>query len=54
MSKELLTMSAQALKAAYQTGALSPVEVCNTLLDHVERHDEALNAWCLIDRDTTL
>ena len=54
MSKELLTMSAQALKAAYQAGALSPVEVCNTLLDHIERHDEALNAWCLIDRDTTL
>ena len=54
MSKELLTMSAQALKAAYQTGALSPVEVCSTLLDHIEKHDEALNAWCLIDRDTTL
>ena len=54
MSKEVLTMSALALKTAYQTGALSPVEVCNTLLDHVEQHDEALNAWCLIDRDTTL
>ena len=44
MSKELLTMSAQALKAAYQTGALSPVEVCSSLLDHIEKHDEALNA----------
>ncbi|MCK5886465.1 MAG: amidase [Alcanivorax sp.] len=54
MSKEVLTMSALALKTAYQTGALSPVEVCNTLLDHVEQHDQALNAWCLIDRDTTL
>ncbi|MEE2868947.1 MAG: amidase family protein, partial [Pseudomonadota bacterium] len=54
MSKELLTMSAQALKAAYQTGALSPVEVCSSLLDHIEKHDQALNAWCLIDRDTTL
>ena len=54
MSKELLTMSAQALKAAYQTGALSPVEVCSNLLDHIEKHDQALNAWCLIDRDTTL
>lgn len=54
MSKELLSMSAQALKAAYQTGALSPVEVSTALLDHIEQHDGALNAWCLIDRDTTL
>ncbi|MQX54878.1 amidase [Alcanivorax sediminis] len=54
MSKELLTMSAQALKAAYQTGALSPVEVCSSLLDHIEKHDDTLNAWCLIDRETTL
>lgn len=54
MSKELLTMSAHALKSAYQSGALSPVEVCTTLLNHIERHDDALNAWCLIDRDTTL
>ena len=50
MSKELLTMSAHALKSAYQSGALSPVEVCTTLLNHIERHDDALNAWCLIDR----
>ncbi|MGB1465150.1 MAG: amidase [Alcanivorax nanhaiticus] len=54
MSKELLTMSAQALKTAYQAGALSPVEVCTSLLDHIEQHNDALNAWCLIDRETTL
>ncbi|EKF74133.1 amidase [Alcanivorax hongdengensis A-11-3] len=54
MSEGVLTMSALALKAAYQSGALSPVEVTTALLDHIERHDKALNAWCLIDRDTTL
>ncbi|MDX1804024.1 MAG: amidase [Alcanivorax sp.] len=54
MSEGVLTMSAQALKAAYQAGDLSPVDVSNALLDHIERHDQALNAWCLIDRDTTL
>ena len=35
MSKELLTMSAQALKAAHQTGAL-PLWKCSSLLDHIE------------------
>ena len=54
MSEELRTLSALELKKAFERRELSPVEVAADLLDHVQHHDHALNAWCLIDRETTL
>ena len=54
MSEDIRALSARALRQAYQSRTLSPVEVTETLLDQIERQDPALNAWCLIDRETTL
>ena len=54
MNKELLTMNALSMRTAFQSGALSPVEVTNALLDHIEAHDGPLNAWCLLDRDVSV
>tara|TARA_R110001606_G_scaffold360158_16_gene513065 strand:+ start:8240 stop:9649 length:1410 start_codon:yes stop_codon:yes gene_type:complete len=54
MSEDLRSLSALALKEAFETRRLSPVEVAESLLDHVQSSDHALNAWCLIDRETTL
>ncbi len=54
MAEDIRALTATALKRAFENGELSPVEVAAGLLDHVQHHDHALNAWCLIDRDTTL
>ena len=54
MADEIRMLTATALKRAFESGDLSPVEVAANLLDHVQQNDNATNAWCLIDRDTTL
>lgn len=54
MSDTLRTLTALALKKAFESHELSPVEVAENLLDHIQHHNHAINAWCLIDRDTTL
>lgn len=50
---EIEWMDAGALRAAYADGDLSPVEVVDHLLDRIERYDGSLNAWCVLDPDTT-
>lgn len=54
MSEDPRNLGAVALKKAFVSRRLSPVDVAERLLDHIQHHDHALNAWCLIDRDTTL
>lgn len=54
MSNDLLSMTALELLQAYRDKKLSPVEVTSAMLDQIEKLDHHTNAWCLIDRDTTL
>lgn len=54
MSEEIAWMSATELVAAYQSKSLSPVEVTRALLDRVAALNPHLNAFCLIDEETTL
>ncbi len=54
MEKTVLEMTAVELLNAYRQGDLSPVEATEAALDQVERVDGEVNAFCLVDRDTTL
>ncbi len=54
MAEDIRALTATALKRAFESGDLSPVEVAAGLLDHVQHNDHSINAWCLIDRETTL
>lgn len=54
MSDELLRMSAVELLAQYRSGALSPVEVTRAMLDQIDRLNPVVNAYCLVDHETTL
>ncbi len=54
MSQDILRMSASELLAAYRNRSLSPVEATQAMLDQIERVDPAVNAWCLVDPDTSL
>jgi len=47
-------MSAVELVTAYAAVELSPVEVTTAVLDRIEEQDEALNAYCLVDREAAL
>src|SRR5699024_6806024 len=51
---ELTEMSAVELVTAYAAVELSPVEVTTAVLDRIEEQDEALNAYCLVDREAAL
>jgi aspartyl-tRNA(Asn)/glutamyl-tRNA(Gln) amidotransferase subunit A len=42
------------LLAGYRAGELSPVEVARAALEHIEREDPRLNAFCLVDPERTL
>ncbi len=50
----LHTFSAEALSAAYRRRTLSPVEVVQAVIDHVERWEPQLNALWLFDPDGAL
>ncbi len=52
--KEPHEMSAAELSAQYRTKDLSPVEVVTALFGRIEALDAEINAFCLIDRHTTL
>ncbi|XSG86116.1 MAG: amidase [Methylohalobius sp. ZOD2] len=54
MSKDVLRMTAVELLEAYRKGSLSPVEATRAMLDQIERLDPHVNAWCLVDPETTL
>jgi aspartyl-tRNA(Asn)/glutamyl-tRNA(Gln) amidotransferase subunit A len=47
-------MTAAELSRAFHDGDLSPVEVAQGLLARIEALDSEINAFCLIDADTTL
>ncbi len=47
-------MSAVEMVAAFKRGALSPLEAARACLAQIERHNETVNAYCLVDAETTL
>ncbi|GAA3532723.1 amidase [Zobellella aerophila] len=49
----VLTLSAFELSRLYQRRELSPVEAVTAMLAQIARHNEAVNAYCLIDEQTT-
>lgn len=51
MSAELALLSATEVVARYADGNVSPVEVTESTLAQIERHDATVNAYCLVDAD---
>ena len=51
---ELARLPATELLPRYRSGELSPVEVTRACLEAVERHDESVHAFCLIDAERAL
>ena len=47
-------LSATELLQLYRRKALSPVEAAQAALDRIRRHNDTVNAYCLIDEATTL
>ncbi|WP_433462511.1 amidase [Spirillospora sp. CA-128828] len=47
-------LTATELRAAYEAGTLSPVEAAEAVLARIRRDDPELNAFCLVDEETTL
>lgn len=54
MSTAPTEMTALELLAAYEQGALSPVEVAQASLARIEALDPEVNGFCLVDAETTL
>ncbi|SDJ87175.1 amidase [Microbulbifer yueqingensis] len=51
---DFASMTALELLQGYRDKSFSPVEVTSALLDQIERCNPAVNAYCLVDRETTL
>lgn len=47
-------MTALELLAAYRAKALSPVEAAQACLGRIRAHNDVVNAYCLVDEETTL
>ena len=54
MSRELLDMTALEMREKFTSRELSPVEVASAALAQIERLNDDLNAFCLVDPETTL
>jgi len=54
MSGDLLRMTALTMVERFQTRELSPVEVARAMLDQVQRLNGEVNAFCVMDEETTL
>jgi aspartyl-tRNA(Asn)/glutamyl-tRNA(Gln) amidotransferase subunit A len=54
MSRDLLTMTASEMLEQFASGALSPVEAARAMLAQVRSLNERVNAFCLVDEETTL
>ncbi len=54
MSNDILKLTALELLEKYKSKELSPVEVTGAMLDQIEHVDKHTNAYCLVDRETTL
>ncbi len=53
-SDDLAYLTAEALLARYRDKSLSPVEATEAALDRIERHNDPVNAFVLIDREGAL
>ena len=51
---QVAMLSAAALVNLYRKGEVSPVEAAQAVLDQIEQHNEALNAFCFVDPEETL
>ncbi|TCK26504.1 amidase [Pseudonocardia endophytica] len=47
-------LSATELLAGYRSGEISPVQATRDALDRIERHDGAVNAFCLVDAESAM
>ncbi|MBY4576124.1 amidase, partial [Gordonia paraffinivorans] len=54
MSDTARRLSATELADAYRSGELTPETVAAELLDAIDEVDPSINAFCLLDRDTTI
>ncbi len=54
MSRELLSLTAMELLESFRSRAVSPVEAARALLEQIDRLNGTLNAFCLVDAETTL
>lgn len=54
MSQDILQMTATGLLRQYRQASLSPLEVTRALLQQLQRLNGELNAFCLVDEETTL
>lgn len=54
MTDHLCDMTANELVTGYRTGAFSPVEAATACLRRIEAVDPTINAFCLVDPETTL
>jgi len=53
-SSDLALWSATDLVTGFATGAVSPVEATEAALDRIDRHNDRLNAFCLVDQEGAL
>lgn len=54
MAEDLAWLSAGRLLELYRSGVASPVEATRAALDRIAAHNDALNAFCLVDEDAAL
>lgn len=54
MTDDLAFLTASELIALFRSRKLSPVEAAKASLAAIERHNPALNAYCLVDHDSAL
>ncbi len=54
MTDEIAYLTAADLVASYSRGDLSPVDVTRLVLERIERHNERVNAYCLVDEERAL
>lgn len=50
---EIAALSAVEMLEAFHSGELSPVEATEACLERIQRHNETVNAFCLVDEETT-
>lgn len=54
MSEELIWMTADEMRKAYRAKAISPVEVVNALLEHLDQADPSINAFVTVTASLAL
>ncbi|MDZ7669351.1 MAG: amidase family protein [Gammaproteobacteria bacterium] len=54
MARELLSLTATDMVQRFRGRELSPVEVARAMLQQIDRLNDTVNAYCLVDHETTL